>query len=119
MSKQIKYENFNDSFLESQGLTVTNKNINLFQNQNEEINNIENNQYARVMRLQMENKDLLRQAGALYIGTGYTETVTVFNGTESYEVEIPITAALNPPANIPGATYVLKCTNGVVRWVRQ
>ena len=76
---------------------------------------------ARVMRMAMESKGLLKEKGSIYVGTGETEEVTVTipgpSGTEtiSYTYSIPKTASLNPPATagptaslIPGE-YTLMC----------
>ena len=47
---------------------------------------------ADIMRTSMENKNTLRDIGALYVGTGTKTSITA--GEESYE--IPVTAALTP-----------------------
>lgn len=60
----------------------------------------------KVMRVAMENKGSLKQAGALYCGTGDKNTVTIDN--ETYE--IPITIAVEPPSEgvQSGVTYGIK-----------
>lgn len=40
---------------------------------------IESNQYAREMRMQMENKELLNSKGRMYVGTGSTVNVSSGN----------------------------------------
>lgn len=60
-----------------------------------ECNVIPTNKYARAMRMRMEDKSLLRNKGAIYVGTGKMQTVTPVPG--GVEEEIPITAPLNPP----------------------
>lgn len=43
---------------------------------------IEPNQYAREMRMQMENKELLGRKGQMYVGTG--NTIQVESGNVNY-----------------------------------
>lgn len=43
---------------------------------------IASNQYAREMRMQMENKELLRGKGQMYVGTG--NTIQVESGNVDY-----------------------------------
>jgi hypothetical protein len=59
----------------------------------------------------MENKNLLSKAGSIYIGTGAKQIVKPVLGDSVPPVEIPVTAALNPP-DVNGdedLEYVLKC----------
>lgn len=64
---------------------------------------------ARVMRLAMENKGLLSQRGAMYCGTGVSDTVTVTpEGGQQVTYEIPRTEAVLPPDG--NGTYRLVCT---------
>ena len=86
-----------------------------------EKNVIPTNQYARAMRMAMEDKNLLVRAGSLYVGTGKTQSVSPYENSE-LEIAVPITAPLNPP--LQAGTYVLTCVvdvnNGaVLKWVRQ
>ena len=72
----------------------------------------------RGMRLAMENKDLLKEAGSMYIGTGRLNKVKIVmeNGTET-QFEVPETIAVKPPSELTnGATYGIKLTveNGIV-----
>ena len=62
----------------------------------------------KAMRIAMENKGLLAQAGALYCGTGRIIPVTVGNDTYN----IPETIAVNPPTNgvENGVTYGIQFT---------
>ena len=55
---------------------------------------IPNGTWANVMRVSMENKNLLAQKGALYVGTG--ETNDVIDGSGNTQ-QIAKTAVLNPP----------------------
>lgn len=72
----------------------------------------------KVMRVAMENKGLLNEAGALYCGTGKVNTVTlnVLSGdgttTETVTYNIPETIAVNPPDGgvIDGVVYGIKFT---------
>ena len=86
----------------------------------EEKNVIPTNQYAREMRMAMENKNLLQRAGSLYVGTGSTQEVTPFEGAE-WTVAVPITAPLNPPT-VDG-NYVLTCVvtlgKATLAWKKQ
>jgi hypothetical protein len=71
------------------------------------------------MRLMMEDKNLLAKAGSIYIGTGAKQIVKPATGDGVEPVEVPITAALNPPDNTGvDAIYTLKCkvlSNGSVQ----
>ena len=83
----------------------------------------------KIMRIAMENKGLLVQAGALYCGTGKSRTIEAVvkkldgNGnvqkddkgneiTETVLYDIPETIAVDPPSNgvQDGATYGIKFT---------
>lgn len=83
----------------------------------------------KAMRIAMENKGLLVQAGALYCGTGKSRTIEAVvkkldgNGnvqkddkgneiTETVLYDIPETIAVDPPSNgvQDGATYGIKFT---------
>ena len=83
----------------------------------------------KAMRVAMENKGLLGQAGALYCGTGKVNTIKVVvkkldgNGnvqtddegkeiTETVTYNIPETIAVDPPSNgvQDGVTYGIKFT---------
>lgn len=85
-----------------------------------EKNVIPTNQYARAMRMAMEDKNLLIRAGSLYVGTGKTQTVSPYEDSE-LEIEVPITAPLNPP--LQDGTYVLTCIvvggKATLSWVKQ
>ena len=66
----------------------------------------------RGMRLAMENKDLLKEAGSMYIGTGRLNKVKIVmeNGTET-QFEVPETIAVKPPSELTnGAIYGIKLT---------
>ena len=66
----------------------------------------------RGMRLAMENKDLLKQAGSMYIGTGRLNKVTIVmeDGTKT-QFEVPETIAVEPPSELTnGAIYGIKLT---------
>lgn len=84
-----------------------------------ECNVIPTNKYARAMRMRMEDKSLLVNKGAIYVGTGKTQTVTPTQGGAP-EV-IPITAPLNPPTE--EGIYVLQWTfsggKGELAWVKK
>jgi hypothetical protein len=71
------------------------------------------------MRMVMENKNLLIRAGSLYVGTGRTQTVSPYEDAE-LEIEVPITAPLNPP--LSDGVYNLSCTvvDGIatLSWVK-
>ena len=62
----------------------------------------------KVMRVAMENKGLLAEAGTLYCGTGEKISITIDN--ETYN--IPKTIAVDPPSNgvQDGVTYGIKFT---------
>lgn len=83
-----------------------------------ECNVIPTNKYARAMRMRMEDKALLVNKGAIYVGTGKTQTVTPTQG--GAQEEIPITAPLNPPTE--EGVYVLQWTfsqgKGELAWVK-
>lgn len=83
----------------------------------------------KAMRVAMENKGLLGQAGALYCGTGKSRTIEAvvkkLNGngdvqlddngkeiTETVLYDIPETIAVSPPSNgvQDGVTYGIKFT---------
>ena len=72
----------------------------------------------KAMRIAMENKGLLRQAGALYCGTGKVNPVTLNvlsedgSTTETVTYNVPITIAVNPPSEgvQDGVTYGIKFT---------
>ena len=91
----------------------------------------------KAMRIAMENKGLLGQAGALYCGTGNVRTVEAVvkkldeNGnvqkddkgneiTETVLYDIPVTIAVDPPENgvqngiIYGIKFTLSADNKVV-----
>lgn len=69
---------------------------------------IANNLSMKAMRVAMENKGLLKNAGALYCGTGRVNTVTIDG--ETYN--IPITIAVDPPTEgvKDGVTYGIQFT---------
>ena len=72
----------------------------------------------KAMRIAMENKGLLAQAGALYCGTGKVNPVTLNvlsedgSTTEKVTYNVPITIAVNPPSEgvQDGVTYGIKFT---------
>ena len=79
----------------------------------------------RAMRLSMENKNLLKKQGSIYVGTGTTTEVTITydevdgNGnptgkTITATYNVPVTEALDPPTT--SGTYVLTSTNGILSW---
>ena len=73
----------------------------------------------RAMRLAMENKDLLAEAGSMYVGTGGTNTIniTMEDGTVE-QFNVPRTIAVKPPSKgvINDTVYGIKFTveNGIV-----
>ena len=79
---------------------------------------IAGNLQLKVMRVAMENKGLLGNAGALYCGTGKVNTVTLDvlsedgSTTETVTYNVPITIAVNPPQGgvQNGVTYGIKFT---------
>lgn len=87
-------------------------------NSNTEPGCIAGNLPYKVMRVAMENKGLLGQAGALYCGTGKVNTVTLDvlsedgSTTETVTYSVPITIAVNPPQGgvQNGVTYGIKFT---------
>ena len=72
----------------------------------------------KLMRIAIENKGLLGQAGALYCGTGKVNPVTLNvlsedgSTTETVTYNVPITIAVNPPSEgvQDGVTYGIKFT---------
>lgn len=72
----------------------------------------------KAMRVAMENKGLLVQAGALYCGTGKVNPVTLDvlsedgTTTETVTYNVPITIAVNPPQGRVqnGVIYGIKFT---------
>lgn len=72
----------------------------------------------KAMRVAMENKGILGNAGALYCGTGKVNTVTLDvlsedgSTTETVTYNVPITIAVNPPQGgvQNGVTYGIKFT---------
>ena len=63
---------------------------------------IPNNLYANEMRVSMENKNLLQTKGAIYVGTGATNSVPVPDNTPNTtggQSSAAKTMALNPGAN--------------------
>lgn len=83
---------------------------------------IPNNIAARAFRMSTENKNLLAAKGAMYVGTGEYEIITVTTATGDASYTIYKTEAIEPPKT--DGTYVLQCTvaNGAVtdlpRWVK-
>ena len=77
-------------------------------NLNTESGCIAGNLPLKVMRVAMENKGLLAEAGTLYCGTGEKISITIDN--ETYN--IPKTIAVNPPQDgvQNGVTYGIKFT---------
>lgn len=75
---------------------------------NDGVNTIPNGLPAALMRQSMENKNLLQSKGAIYGGTGETNTVT----TDTGNYQVAETAAVTPPTTVEtGAdTYVLTYT---------
>lgn len=64
----------------------------------------------RGMRLAMENKALLEQAGSMYVGTGKKNKIeiTMDNGSKA-QFEVPRTIAVTPPDKLDtDATYGIK-----------
>lgn len=77
----------------------------------ESLGSIPDQLWANVMRKSMENKNLLAQKGALYMGTGNTQTVdTLTEGADGeYErQQIAQTEALNPPHPEGDETTILE-----------
>ena len=69
-----------------------------------EKNALANNLPGRVMRLSMENKNLLMNKGQIYVGTGNTHPVTITyvddaGGSSSVTYNIPITEASPVPSS--------------------
>ena len=68
-----------------------------------EKNALANNLPGRVMRLSMENKNLLMEKGQIYAGTGNTHPVTITyvddGGSSSVTYNIPITEASPVPSS--------------------
>ena len=78
-------------------------------NSNTESGCIAGNLPLKVMRVAMENKGLLAEAGTLYCGTGEKISITIDN--ETYN--IPKTIAVDPPSENgvqDGVTYGIKFT---------
>ena len=83
-----------------------------------ELGCIAGNLPLKVMRVAMENKGLLGNAGALYCGTGKVNAVTLNvlsengNTTETVTYNVPVTIAVDPPQNgvQDGVTYGIKFT---------
>lgn len=90
---------------------------------------IGNNLPPRAMRYTMENKNLLKRKGSLYVGTGKTKETTIRiqdpsseSGYSDVTYDIPTTEALTPPTT--AGTYLLKCVVGTdntisVMWVKE
>lgn len=86
------------------------------------MNTIPDNLWANVMRCSMENKNLLSQAGAMYVGTG--ETIQVVTGDKDADgnyipQQVAKTMALLPPTDAKAQARVLSPdTNakGAMRW---
>ena len=72
----------------------------------------------KAMRIAMENKGLLGQAGALYCGTGKVNPVTLNvlsedgSKTEKVTYNVPVTIAVDPPQGgvKNGVTYGIQFT---------
>ena len=79
---------------------------------------IANNLPLKLMRVAMENKGLLGNAGALYCGTGKVNTVTLDvlsedgSKTETVTYNVPVTIAVDPPQGgvKNGVTYGIQFT---------
>ena len=87
-------------------------NVNITSGSNDELGCIASGLALRAMRLAMENKDLLAEAGSMYVGTGETNTIniTMEDGTVE-QFKVPRTIAVKPPSQlINGATYGIKLT---------
>lgn len=70
---------------------------------------IPNNIAARAFRMSTENKNILKVKGAMYVGTGESETVTVATSTgDKVSYTIYKTTAIAPPT--ADGTYALQCT---------
>ena len=83
---------------------------------------INNGLPGEVMRKAMENKNILQAKGAMYVGTGTTQTITIADansdGIEGNYV-VAVTEALNPPTE--DGTYILQCVvtggSATLSWV--
>ena len=82
-------------------------------------NTIVNNLPPRVMRMMMENKGLLGDEGAIYVGTGDQNKIVIetsssgSSSSDSYEFSIPKTKAINVFGDLftkPNGTYALRAT---------
>lgn len=85
---------------------------------------IANNIPSRAFRYTAENKNVLSQEGAIYVGTGKTRTNKMIledGDNEAVENVSYITGVLLPPTG--DGTYVLKCvkneSNITVGWVKE
>lgn len=79
----------------------------------------------KAMRLSMENKNLLKKQGSIYVGTGKTTKVTITydevdgNGNSTGKTitatyDVPVTEALDPPTK--SGPHVLTFNNGTLSW---
>ena len=94
--------------------------VNITSGSNDEKGCIASGLALKAMRLAMENKDLLAEAGSMYVGTGGTNTIniTMEDGTVE-QFKVPITIAVKPPSGgvISDTVYGIKFTvsNGIVK----
>lgn len=92
--------------------------ISIMSNHTNEEGCMQNNLPFRAVRVGMETKGLLANAGDMYIGTGQIQQVTVTTADNViHTYEIPVTTKLDGPT-APGR-YVLSCTsdaNGVLSY---
>lgn len=86
--------------------------VNITSGSNDEKGCIASGLALKAMRLAMENKDLLAEAGSMYVGTGETNTIniTMEDGTVE-QFNVPRTIAVEPKSKlINGAIYGIKLT---------
>lgn len=79
---------------------------------------VPNNLPPRLMRNLMMCKGGLNAKGAIYVGTGETKTVTIYNRDNDSEIyEVPTLKVVALPENVdPNKTYVLTAKNGEISW---
>lgn len=80
-----------------------------------EVGAIQNNLPGQAMRVAIENKDLLKENGSVYVGTGETNHIEI---SEGVEYDVPVTKAAVPSSGETGQQYLVH-EDGETKFVTQ
>ena len=83
--------------------------------QTNEVGAIQNNLPGQAMRVAIENKDLLKENGSVYVGTGETNHIEI---SEGVEYDVPVTKAAVPNSGETGQQYLVH-EDGETKFVTQ